>query len=189
MNYRKDLINYFVKKFNYTSYLEIGVNTPHKTFNHILCSAKEGVDPNGCSTHKMTSDKFFESTPSDKKWDIIFVDGDHNREQVKKDILNSLDHLNDNGIIVCHDVNPQQKSLLSSSACGSAWEAFAELRGTRNDLIMYGMTFDHLGFIHKGTQVCFDKEITYSWEFLDMNRKELMNELTLDEFYKLYPIN
>jgi hypothetical protein len=189
MKYRKDLINHFVKKFKYTSYLEIGVNTPDKTFNHILCSTKEGVDPNGRTTHKMTSDEFFRSIPKDKKWDIIFVDGDHNREQVKKDILNSLNHLNDNGLIVCHDVNPQQKSLLQSSACGSAWEAFAELRATRNDLVMYGLDFDHLGFIHKGYQNIFNKEVIYSWEFLDSNRKELMNELTLDEFYKLYPIN
>ena len=38
-------------------------------------------------------------------FDIIFVDGLHEKQQVKKDILNSIKFLKDGGTIICHDVN------------------------------------------------------------------------------------
>lgn len=188
MKYRKDLINYFIEKFGYSSYLEIGVKSETKTFLHIQCPNKEGVDPNGCTTHSMTSDKFFETVAPGKSWDIIFVDGCHERTQVKRDIENAILHLNEIGTVVCHDVNPKEEYLLAPEYCHNAWEAFAELRSTRNDLEMYTLPFDHIGFIRKGTQNTFTKDIIYSWKFLEGNRKELLNELTLEEFYKIYPL-
>jgi len=186
MQYRKDLINFFIEKFDYTSYLEIGVKLETKTFLHIQCMEKEGVDPNGCTTHSMTSDKFFEMIPADKKWDIIFVDGFHEKTQVKKDIENALLHLNENGTIVCHNVNPKERWLLDEQYCWNAWEAFAELRATRPDLEMHGVSFDHLGYIRKGSQTLFTKPIESSWNFLENNRKELMLEQTVEDLYKIY---
>jgi len=186
MQYRKDLINFFIEKFNYKNYLEIGVKSETKTFLYIQCLQKEGVDPNGCTTHKMTSDDFFKSIPVDKKWDIIFVDGYHEKTQVKKDIENAILHLNDNGTIVCHDVNPKEQWLLGEEFCWNAWEAFATLRATRPDLEMHGLTFDHLGYIRKGSQKVFDTPIQYTWEFLCKHRQELMQELTVEEIYQKY---
>jgi hypothetical protein len=61
----------------------------------------------------MTSDEFFielerrhTDFPSGKKWDIIFIDGDHHGEQVYRDVQNSIRHLSKNGFIVLHDCAP-----------------------------------------------------------------------------------
>jgi hypothetical protein len=186
MQERKDLINFFIEKFNYKTYLEIGVKSETKTFVHVRCTEKEGVDPNGCTTHTMQSDQFFSSISTDKKWDIIFIDGDHERSQVKRDIENALAHLTPGGTIVCHDVNPKEEYLLAARYCDNAWQAFAELRSTRSDIAMYTLPFDHIGFIQVGQQNTYNKPIEYTWNFLDKNRKELMNELSMHEFYALF---
>ena len=44
MNERKDVINYFVQKNNYNSYLEIGLYGAPRTFNNIGCEIKNSVD-------------------------------------------------------------------------------------------------------------------------------------------------
>jgi len=189
MIYRKDLINYFIEKYEYQHYLEIGVKHPSKTFDHIQCIYKEGVDPNGCTTHNMTSDQFFKELSINKKWDIIFIDGLHERTQVFKDINNALLHLNNNGTIVCHDVNPLEEWLLSNNACWNAWEAFAELRSTRTDIVMYTLPIDHIGFIQFGNQDLYQFPIEYTFDYLNTHRTKLMNQLTLEEFYIKFPKN
>lgn len=50
---------------------------------------------------KNTSDKFFEINK--EKFDLIYIDGSHEMEQVYKDISNSWACLNHNGIIICDD--------------------------------------------------------------------------------------
>jgi hypothetical protein len=108
MECRHELINYLISKFNYKTYLEIGYKAG-ATFNLIDCKYKRSVDPmpeNECIyLYKLTSDNFFKI--NNKKYDIIFIDGLHEYEQVKKDFENSLLFLNDNGVIVFHDMNPQ----------------------------------------------------------------------------------
>lgn len=188
MEHRKELINFFIQKFGYKSYLEIGVKSPTKTFNHIQCENKVGVDPNGCTTYKMTSDKFFEMIDDSTTWDIIFIDGYHEKSQVLKDIYNSLRHLSPNGTIVCHDVNPREEWLLKPEYCWNAWEAFAQLRNEGVGLELHGVTFDHLGFIRKGFQEPWNKTIVPTFQYLDEHRKELMQELTLDELYQKFNI-
>lgn len=195
MNLRTHLINFFIDKFNYTNYLEIGLFKGNN-FKNVKCSNKEAVEPDSTYfgrcvdhgvLHQMTSDNFFKNTSSEKKWDLIFIDGFHEKNQVKRDIENSLLHLNTNGIIVCHDVNPREESLLARNLCWNAWEAFAELRCTREDLEMHGVQFDHTGFIKFGKQVLFDiSKLKYSWQFLNENRQELMQELTNEQLFEKY---
>ena len=82
-----------------------------------------------------------------KIFDIVFIDGAHDKDSVRRDILNSLDHLRKGGIVVCHDVCPLEKRLLDPDACHNAWEAFAELRSERTDLLFYSIPVNHCGFI------------------------------------------
>jgi len=190
MNTRTDLINFFIQKFNYKTYLEIGI-AKSINFEAVICESKDSVDPYNedrymKAKYVMTSDEFFFSIKDTMKWDIIFIDGYHEKEQVKRDILNSLKHLNDNGTIVCHDVNPKEEWLLQSSACWNAWEAFAELRTELNDIEMHGVTFDHCGFIRKGTQKLWTTPINYSWQYLNTNRKELMQEISTDQLIQMF---
>ena len=42
---RTDIINALVNKYNYNTYLEIGVRHLEDNFNHINCIDKIGVDP------------------------------------------------------------------------------------------------------------------------------------------------
>tara|TARA_R110002073_G_scaffold328695_4_gene510271 strand:- start:93 stop:671 length:579 start_codon:yes stop_codon:yes gene_type:complete len=181
IKYRKDLINYFVKIFDYNSYLEIGVRDKSITFDKINVNFKEGVDVYPPADYVMESDIFFEKYAGNKKWDIILVDGDHERSQAKRDILNSLNHLNENGTIVVHDVNPYSIDKLNPTICHNAWEAFAELRCEREDLEMHTIPVNYLGFIRKGKQKTWHHLEERTFEYLDNNRKELMNEITVDE--------
>ena len=50
---------------------------------------------------KMTSDEFFKQNKN--KFDFIYVDGDHAKDQVYKDLINSWSILNSNGFLLIDD--------------------------------------------------------------------------------------
>lgn len=110
---RTQIIQTLIDKFKLTRYLEIGVFNG-ENFNKINCEVKHSVDPNYPATFEMTSDEFFKDNQYHKKigdpelrYDIIFIDGLHTAEQTYKDIINSLQILNENGFIVVHDCSPE----------------------------------------------------------------------------------
>ena len=79
----------------------------------------------------MTSDDFF--IKNEEKFDFIFIDGLHHYKQVKKDINNSLNILNEGGTILMHDCLPRNyyyqavpRSQLNWN--GDTWKAFLEIR-------------------------------------------------------------
>ena len=70
---------------------------------------------------------------NNNKFDCIFIDGLHIYEQVKKDILNSIDCLSENGIIILHDCLPQTISAQAVPRYrylwnGDVWKAVVETR-------------------------------------------------------------
>ena len=93
-------------------YLEIGVETGY-TFNNVHIQNKTGVDPSPQFESEnlilKTSDDFFseyKETNTNTKFDVVFIDGLHQCEQVTKDINNSLQCLNENGKILLDDIMP-----------------------------------------------------------------------------------
>ena len=106
------LLNALIEKYNLKSYLEIGVQNPENNFDKIKAKMKFGVDPDESINHPMiytgTSDEYF--TGYDTIHDLIFIDGLHHADQVKRDFENSLRYLSDNGYIVIHDVLPENES-------------------------------------------------------------------------------
>ena len=50
---------------------------------------------------KKTSDSFF--SKNSKKFDLIYIDGSHEKSQVFKDLVNSWKILNKDGVIICDD--------------------------------------------------------------------------------------
>ena len=72
-----EIINYLIKKYNYKTYLEIGVYIK-KCFNYIeienkeCCDIKDWIGDNNI-TYLMTSDEMFARMPMNKKYDIIFI--------------------------------------------------------------------------------------------------------------------
>ena len=193
MKNRDELINYLIKKIDAQSYLEIGICDGS---NHIKikCKHKIGVDPNSPVshvTHRMTSDRFFSQNKN--MFDVIFVDGLHVYEQVYKDIINSLKFLNKNGYIICHDMNPPTEKhqavprpMNQRQWHGDCWKAWAQIHTERNDLTMYVVDMDWgCGVIKFGDQqrllIDIDK---LNYEFLEKNRKELLNLIKVEEFFK-----
>lgn len=124
------LINEVIQKNNYESYLEIGCDD-NKCFDKVNCVDKVGVDPLKGGTVRKTSDDFFAS--NEKYFDFIFIDGLHEYEQVKKDIINSLEFINDDGIIMLHDCLPNTRAMQSVPRkerfwTGDVWKAIVEAR-------------------------------------------------------------
>ncbi len=87
------------------AYLEIGCRD-NDCFDAIIAKDKVGVDPERGGTHRLTSDQFL-SGCGDKTFDVIFIDGLHTYEQVRRDIINSLEHISTGGWIVLHDMFPR----------------------------------------------------------------------------------
>ena len=124
-----EIINNFVYRPNYNTnfgnrhsvinsvssqdgkYLEIGVETGF-TFNNVHLLDKTGVDPSPQFHSEnlilKTSDDFFANLDpnSNTKFDVVFIDGLHQSDQVAKDINNSLQYLNENGKILLDDIIP-----------------------------------------------------------------------------------
>lgn len=117
INHHTQLLNYLIERYGLKSYLEIGVQNPANNFDKINAWLKIGVDPiclNRIGTNERifqkTSDEYFTMTPTyagePLKLGLVFIDGFHTKEQVKRDFENSLRCLNQNGFIVIHDTLP-----------------------------------------------------------------------------------
>ena len=132
--YRWDLIKYLIDKYEYSHYLEIGCDQ-NQLFSKVQIQNKIGVDPVSGGNVRKTSDDFFKN--NDKKFDIVFIDGLHTYEQVKKDILNSVNCLNNNGVILVHDCMPDSLSKQAVPRYrmlwnGDVWKAIVDLRQDEN---------------------------------------------------------
>lgn len=202
--YRFDLINYLIEKYNFKSYLEIGVCNPENCFNLINSENKISVDPgveyqSNPVDYQMTSDEFFSRLDSnqlnlhpDTKWDLIFIDGLHISTQVQKDILNSLNHLSWNGFIVLHDCNPPDIFMAREDYYingqqrpwnGTTWKAIYWLRTHRGDLKVCTLDTDWgLGVVTRGKSdlVGFDNPF-YEYNQMSQNRKRDLNLIQVQD--------
>jgi len=176
---RNEIINKAIKKFEYNTYLEIGIGD-NNNFKNVNVSRKISVDPNGLPTYLMTSDVFFEKNTV--KYDFIFIDGLHLEEQVHKDIINALDCLSEGGMIMCHDMSPAQEEdqvrehTPGKTWNGDVWKSWVKLRKVRDDLNMYVINTDcGCGIIQKGTQSLLKNDLELTFDNLDKNRIEWLN--------------
>ena len=190
--YRWDLIEYLIKKNNYKNYLEIGCDK-NQLFSKVNINNKIGVDPVSGGNVRKTSDDFFKENKSG--FDIVFIDGLHTYEQVKKDILNSVNCLLDEGIILVHDCMPdslgkQAVPRYKMQWNGDVWKAIVDLRQQEN-LEIYTCEIDQgISVISKKKNTSIlklDKPIN-KLKFKDYfnNYKEYMRVISLEEFKKIF---
>lgn len=203
---RTDIINYLIDKNNLKSYLEIGVGNG-ANFNSIKCESKECCDPyittmDGCCerviTYKETSDEMFSHMDKDKKYDIIFIDGLHEGNQVLRDVYNSLKHISDNGFILIHDSLPitEERSHFPrnvSAGCawnGSVFKAYPVLKENNVEFSIISMD-EGIGLI-KGDQKEKEfplKESEMSWKDVfrsDFDYRKEFNVISHRNFLEMF---
>jgi hypothetical protein len=194
---RTDIIQKFIDKYKFKSYLEIGVNNG-VNFNKIKIKHKDSVDPalgqyiNANPTYKMTSNDFFEKY-TDKMYDIIFIDGLHESEQVTQDINNSINSLSSGGVIILHDCNPlseQAQTVPRQSKIwnGDVWKSLVKFAYTNGDNYnVFTIDTDHgCGVIMEGkTDINYDMPPVLDYNWLKVNRTSSLNLITVNDFIKL----
>lgn len=141
---RWDLIQKIIDKKKFNSYLEIGCDDDF-SFSRIKVNKKTGVDPYSGGNFKGTSDEFF--AQNKEFFDCIFIDGLHEYDQVYKDIDNSLQFLNDDGIILLHDCLPatmDQQAVPRYKIVwnGDVWKAIVNFR-SRKEYDIVTCNIDH----------------------------------------------
>lgn len=191
MKSRTDVINYLFATRPYKTYLEIGVDNPDLNFNHVAVPTqfKTGVDPAVTYPNvlKMPSDEFFaEASASGRKWDIIFIDGDHSANQAYRDMQNALLCLNLGGAIVVHDVNPpteeSQFDTIQPIWCGGVWKAWVKMQMTCPKA-MAALDADYgVGVIHDGVGRRITVPDVLNWEALERDRWQLLNLKKAEDF-------
>lgn len=211
---KDQLINFAAKKINAKTYLEIGHEHGYN-FNKIEIKFKESMDPatdgRGNPTYRVSSNEFFEKIVGDKKYDIIFIDGLHIKDQVIKDIQNSLDHINPNGIIFMHDCLPQnfaQQDVVDFDPTdyrlrpngpkqklfgdehgfwtGNAWEAFLHFRKTNPNIYMTTVDTDWgVGVIIPNKNQDLLTTTDEDFRYFELNKKQILNLISCEQYINL----
>ena len=190
---RFDIINKIIKKKFFKNYLKI-VCFEDENFKKIIIDRKVGVDPISGGTIRLTSDEYFSSNK--EIFDIIFIDGLHHFDQVKKDIINSLKILNKGGVILVHDCLPSRirdqmvpRSHLTWN--GDVWKALVEFR-TKENLDVYTCLADQgLGIIFNQknkNKLSLDKIDFKKLKFRDYyyNYTKYMNIISEEELLNMF---
>ena len=189
---RINIVKDIIKKKNYKKYLEIGC-FDDELFSQVNCYKKVGVDPVSGGTIRKTSDQFF--LKNEEYFDCVFIDGLHEYRQVKKDILNSLKFLNEDGVILLHDCLPNNYYEQATPRCqwtwnGDVWKAIIECR-TKKDIDVYTCYADYgIGVIFKrpNQNLLEYPKKNYSqikFEEYFHNYKKLMNLIEYDDLVSL----
>ncbi len=186
---RYDIINTLIDTFGLRSYLEVGVCNPRLCFDKINVEDKEGVDPAGKCKYQMTSDEFFKVC--DRKYDLIFIDGLHEAEQVYRDIENALKVLNEGGFVVVHDCNPLVVGETIYNYSGTVYKGFIKARnniGARkwgNGVNSFCVDADRgCGVItyRKLNKHFLPVDMDVDWSVFERYRRMLLDLVTIDEF-------
>jgi SAM-dependent methyltransferase len=183
---RFDVINFLIQKFNYKTYLEVGLQYG-VAWEKIECEHKVGVEPihahEDSRIKKLYSDDFF--TQNNESFDIIFIDGDHNYEQVIKDIRNAKSVLNPGGSIVLHDCRPLDEDHGTNPFLnGTVWRAVCELR-SESGWSFCTLDDDHgVGVLREGDMKAINVGPHISYQEFEANRSEILN-LKYEEDFKI----
>jgi hypothetical protein len=191
--HRLEIIQNIIISKNYKKYLEIGCDKD-QIFSNILIDFKIGVDPVQGGNVRKTSDDFFKNNLD--KFDIIFIDGLHEYEQVNKDINNSLKALNNGGIILLHDCMPKSyfhqavpRSRMSWN--GDVWKNIVEARANPEIDTYTCFADEGIGIIFNRlnrNKLIINKKNFKKLKFRDFyyNYREYLNIISAEEINKIF---
>lgn len=166
-----------MRQKNLKNYLEIGVENGH-IFFRIKSTLKVAVDPRflfdfsrrlGKSIinpynfnnqyFEKTSDAFFAQDAqrvfAAKKLQLALVDGMHEYQFALRDVENTLNYMQEDGVIILHDCNPQTAGAAgrfedweTGEWNGDVWRTIIHLRSQRPDLTVFVLDTDQgLGIV------------------------------------------
>lgn len=211
---RTTIIQKLIDKFNFKTYLEIGVERG-LNFLQIRCLVKYGVDP-VCMIpnldryekffYKMTSDEFFANPPEEivrDGLDIVFIDGLHTYEQSLRDVENALRFLKSEGFIVMHDCLPDSPATAAPTLeearkhpqfkgawTGEVYKTILHLRATRDDLFVAVVNTDWgVGIVRRGKpesiiELDLEEIEKMTYEEFNKNKEYYLNLKPKDWFFK-----
>lgn len=184
-----DLINFIAEKIQAKTYLEIGVFNRDHNFNHIKVENKFGVDPDFSAKADLPvrSDTVFELLISTgAKLDLIFIDGLHHADQVKKDIHHAWHCLKIGGVMVIHDCNPPTEATTcvprgaQREWCGDVYKTICQILDKGK--YIFTVDFDYGCCIIKKTEpVLHWYEWPITWDYFDKNRTALLNLVSVEK--------
>lgn len=187
-NWRGKFINSLIKDLNLKSYLELGISKGW-CWEEIELENKVGVEINpeipDPRIVKATTDDYFNSLDKSKKFDIIFIDADHEKNQVFKDFKNSYNALSDDGLILMHDVNPLTEFDIRPTGLGNCFAFWIDLVGTHKEAtkLFIGLPNEcegSIGIYFKNKKKFNHSLITnmdYSYSYFDNNRLKYVEEV------------
>jgi hypothetical protein len=126
------------------TYLELGIGN-NKNFNQIRALMKTSVDINGRAIFTGTTHEFFQACRAETSWDLVFIDADHDHEQVVEDFNSAILHCNE--WILIHDMIPPTARHTAHNLCSDSYRLLYYLLTARADLQIfpmaenYGLTF------------------------------------------------
>lgn len=123
------ILNVLPKRENY---LEVGI-FKGATFQSVIADNKWGVDidpafditklPRNTTVFVNSSDNFFAELRPDKKFDMIYIDAEHTFVQAYRELVHSINHLNNWGVILLDDTVPFDSVAAISDESESKREA------------------------------------------------------------------
>lgn len=222
---RNQLIQDIINKKKYTTYLEIGVFAGG-VFFPVKVKRKIAVDPEftfgkfkrnkkilknisnlNARYYEMPSDDFFNqqavSLFKDCPIDICLVDGMHEYEYALRDVENTLNYLQQDGVIILHDCNPQTAASTISfeewknknyegNWNGDVWKTILHLRSLRKDITVFVLDVDYgLGIVCKRPPedtLHFTQTEIYNLTYNDFDKKrqQWLNLKPMQYFYQFF---
>jgi predicted O-methyltransferase YrrM len=184
---RLELIKLAIASTNAKTYLEIGCDR-NQIFSQLSVEHMVGVDPARGGNVRMTSDDFFNQNT--ETFDVIFIDGLHTYDQVSKDVKNSLDCLNENGVIIIHDMLPRTEKMADpNTKCSKTW--LGDVYRLSFDLANRTDVLFKLVLIDQGCGVLFKRPNTQNYNFEKANWNYYVNhwkKLPLTQFADILKI-
>ena len=195
---RLNIINSLLAKTKAKTYLEIG-SFDGRTYENVVASYKVGIDPNPqklfSGVVKCTSDDYFKNIDKPSKFAVIFIDGLHVRDQVNRDLSNSLEFLDDDGYIVLHDANPikeehQVVPFTSGHWNGDVWKSILDFRFKEPNYTCVTVDVDEGCTVitkkriqpYCSQNLNFITETELNYKNLENNRQAWLNLITWNDF-------
>lgn len=213
-----------MRQKNLKNYLEIGVENGH-IFFRVKSTFKVAVDPKflfdfsrrlgkalinpynfNNQYFEKTSDAFFAQDAqrvfSAKKLQLALVDGMHEYQYALRDVENTLRYMQENGVVVMHDCNPQTAGAAGrfedwevGEWNGDVWRTIIHLRSQRPDLTVFVLDIDQgLGIVtRQKPDAMLDftpaqiQALTY--DELVQNREKWLNLKPATYFYEYFGLS